>query len=111
MEIVGIIGAFLLAFCGVPQSIKCLKDKTSSGISWGFINMWAAGEVLIFFYVLFTSRDWILLSNYLINILTCIPLLYYKINDLLLHRCISSNISKPEKTPNQIPHLPSVGGR
>lgn len=78
-EFIGVIGAILLALCGVPQAIKSVKDKHSYGISWWFILMWFGGEIFVLIYVVLTSCDWILISNYIMNILLIIIILYYKI--------------------------------
>ena len=50
-EIFGWLGSLLLALCGVPQAIQSYKDKHSDGISWGFLLLWAFGELFAMVYV------------------------------------------------------------
>ena len=49
-------------------------------MSWGFLSMWAIGEVLCFLYVLDQSiKQWPLLFNYVVNFGMLMVILYYKI--------------------------------
>jgi len=81
VNVIGIIGAFLLAICGIPQAVLSIKSKHSSGVSLGFLLMWGIGEILVFLYVIMTSMDLILLINYFFNIILVAIILYYKKND------------------------------
>ena len=78
METIGWIGSILLAFCGLPQAIKCFRTKSSAGIDPGFIMMWLAGELFTLAYVL-PKLDWPLLFNYGANILFIGVIVYYKV--------------------------------
>ena len=77
--LMGWLGSICLALCGVPQAIQSYKDKHSDGISWGFLLLWAFGEVFALAYV-FNKLDMPLLMNYAINIFVVGMMLYYKLN-------------------------------
>lgn len=79
IEIIGIIGATLLALCGLPQSIRSYKDGHSDGLSWGFLSMWGFGEILVLYYVMMTTMDMILIANYIVNLIIGGVIVYYKI--------------------------------
>lgn len=79
VELIGIIGATMLALCGLPQAWKSFQDKHSDGISWGFLNMWGFGEILVLVYVALTTLDWILMANYAVNLIIGGVIVYYKI--------------------------------
>ena len=70
VDFIGVIGATLLALCGVPQAWRSFQDKHSDGISWGFVNMWGFGEILVLAYIMMTTMDLILIANYVVNLLT-----------------------------------------
>ena len=78
METIGWIGSILLAFCGLPQAIHCILNKSADGIHPGFIAMWLMGELFTLAYVL-PKLDWPLLFNYGANILFIGVIVYYKI--------------------------------
>lgn len=77
-EILGWLGSICLAICGIPQAWQSYKDKNSDGISWGFILLWAFGEVFALAYV-YDKLDLPLVLNYATNILILGVILYYKI--------------------------------
>ena len=78
LEIIGWVGAFLLATCGLPQAIKSWRQKHSYGLSLWFLLMWMAGEVLVLIYVL-PKWHWPLIFNYTTNIVFVTIILYYKL--------------------------------
>ena len=78
MEICAWIGAILLGFCGLPQAIKCWKQGHAIGLSWGFILMWAWGEILTLIYVI-SKIDLALIVNYGINTMIIFVILYFKV--------------------------------
>lgn len=78
LEISGIIGALLFAFCGLPQAITCIKTGNSQGLSWTFLIMWFFGEVFTIVYIL-PKHDYILLTNYILNFGFLLIMLKYKI--------------------------------
>ena len=77
-EILGWLGSICLGICGIPQAWQSIKDKHSHGISWGFVLLWAFGEVFALAYV-YNKLDLPLLLNYATNILILGVILYYKI--------------------------------
>lgn len=77
-EILGWLGSICLAICGIPQAYQSYKDKHSEGISWGFVLLWAFGEIFALAYV-YDKLDLPLLVNYATNILILAVILYYKI--------------------------------
>jgi len=77
-EILGWLGSICLGICGIPQAWQSIKDKHSHGISWGFVLLWAFGEVFALAYV-YDKLDLPLLLNYATNILILGVILYYKI--------------------------------
>jgi uncharacterized protein with PQ loop repeat len=78
-EILGWLGSICLAICGIPQAWQSFKDKHSHGISWGFVLLWAFGEIFALAYV-YDKLDLPLLLNYATNILILGVILFYKIN-------------------------------
>lgn len=79
IELIGITGSILLALCGAPQAWKSFQDKHSDGIAWGFLNMWAIGEILLLIYIIYTTMDWILIANYGVNLFTLAIIIRYKV--------------------------------
>lgn len=77
IEIIGWVGAVLLATCGLPQLFKTIKDKDLHGLSFVFIVWWLLGEILVLTYVLYQAFKWPLIFNYGINILVCFILIFY----------------------------------
>lgn len=78
IETIGIIGAVMLALCGLPQAITSVKQGHSDGISTSFITFWLVGEVLLMLYVSVTNPDVILIANYAFNIVLVGIIAYYK---------------------------------
>lgn len=78
MDVVGWVGATLLAFCALPQAVESWSNKSSRGITWGMLGMWGLGEVLTLLYVL-PKMDMPLLFNYLANIVFLSVIIYFKI--------------------------------
>ena len=78
-NLIGLFGTLMLSFCGIPQALKSIKEKSSKGVSLLFLLMWLFGEVFVFYYVMKTSLDFILLANYLLNIVLVTIILFYKI--------------------------------
>ena len=78
LELSGIIGAILFAFCGLPQAITCIKTGNSRGLSWTFLIMWFFGEIFTIVYIL-PKNDYILLGNYIMNFVFLLIMLKYKI--------------------------------
>lgn len=79
IEIIGAIGAVMLALCGLPQAITSIKQGHSDGISTSFIALWLIGEVLLLIYVGVTNPDVILILNYAFNIVLVAIIAFFKV--------------------------------
>ncbi len=75
INIIGWIGAVLLATCGLPQLFKSIKTKNFDGLSLVFIIWWLLGEIFLLIYVSYEAFKLPLLFNYGINILVCLIIL------------------------------------
>ena len=75
IEILGWIGAILLATCGLPQLYTTLKTRNFQGLSITFMIWWLAGEVLTLAYVTQVAFRWPLIFNYILNIIIPIIIL------------------------------------
>lgn len=78
MEYIGWTGALLFAICGLPQAYQSWRDGHSRGLNWFFLLAWAGGEVLTVIYV-WPKGDVPLLTNYFVNGIFLVIMLYYKI--------------------------------
>jgi uncharacterized protein with PQ loop repeat len=81
IELIGWIGSMLFSFCALPQMITSIRDpQTTRALSWGFLNMWAVGEVLCFIYVYSQPVMQIpLLANYILNSIMLAVIITFKI--------------------------------
>ncbi len=79
-EAVGWVGGMLLAVCGIPQTIKTVKDGHARGLAWSFLLMWFGGEILSFIYLLPTENVPMLINLGVNTIFTSI-IIYYKKNE------------------------------
>lgn len=78
-SIIGYIGGFLLAVCGLPQAIECAKTGNANGLNWMFLLAWFFGEVFMFAYVI-QSGDIPLIMNITFNLILVIIILRYKMH-------------------------------
>lgn len=78
MNSIGWLGSFLLSICGLPLAYDSHKSKSAKGISWSFLLLWLAGEVLTFFYVLPKKVVLPLIFNYGLNIIFICVIIFYK---------------------------------
>jgi uncharacterized protein with PQ loop repeat len=78
MTQIGWIGSTLLAWCGLPQVIKAIRDGHATGVSGVFLTMWLIGELCVLIYVL-PSGDKPLIVNYTLNLVLAGILTFYKI--------------------------------
>ena len=79
MELLGWIGSFCLAICGLPQAIQSIREGHSNGLSYGLLFLWFTGEVCTFIYILSSIISIPLLCNYFANILFLLIIIKYKI--------------------------------
>jgi hypothetical protein len=80
MNIIGMIGGIFLAFCGLPEMIRTLKDKYCH-IGWGFISIWFTGEILTFIYGM-QIKQFPLLFNCGFNIIIISVMLFFKLKNI-----------------------------
>lgn len=71
LYLMGWIGAFLLAICGLPQAIKTLHTRRFDGLSLSFVTFWFFGELFTFLYIILSAFSWPLFFNYSVNLLIC----------------------------------------
>ena len=81
IEIAGAIGTTCFLIASIPQAWKSIQQGHSDGIALPTISLWVLGEITLLVYVLgkYGFGDWCLLSNYLVNNVTCATILWYKI--------------------------------
>ena len=78
-ELIGFIGAALLAICALPQAAQSYKQGHSQGINDTFLWCWFCGEMLMLSYVLrYVDGYGPLFWNYLINTILLGIIVYYK---------------------------------
>ena len=83
VEVLGYVGAFLFAFCGLPQCIMTYRTKKADDLSWWFLIMWYFGLLFTFMYVLLSNvasgeYQYPLLGNYVFNFVLLNYLCYAK---------------------------------
>ena len=79
IELIGILGALCLGLCAVPQAVRCWRTRSAGDISWLFLGLWLAGEILTTVYVIAShAADPVLLANYLLNTILIILIIYIK---------------------------------
>jgi len=76
IEFIGWLGAFLFAWCGLPQLIKAFRTKRVDGLSLIFLMMWLFGEFFSLIYVLFTAPRPPLIFNYIFNLFVVFGILF-----------------------------------
>ena len=75
----GLLGSLAFALSGAPQAAKSLKDGHSMGMAHGTIWLWLTGELSMIIYTLiFYTYDWILLLNYVVNLIFVLIIFKYK---------------------------------
>ncbi len=77
LELIGWVGGILLAICGVPQAYQSWKEGNSKGISWVFLWLWLAGEIMVLIYI-FPKYLIPLILNYGLNIIVISIIIWYK---------------------------------
>ena len=78
MDTIGWFGSLMFAICGLPQAIQCARDGHANGLNWFFLIAWLLGEICTIIYV-WPTGDYILLSNYCVNLVFLAIMLRYKI--------------------------------
>lgn len=75
----GWIGSIMLALCGLPQAIQCLKNKNANGLDPYFLALWTGGEVFTLIAVLKDVSLPYLLFNYGCNLVFLSIIWWYKV--------------------------------
>lgn len=75
---IGWVGSLLLGICALPETIRTIKDGRCH-VGWGMLLLWFLGEVFVFIHVLLNIHDISLLTNYSLNIILLLIMIYYKI--------------------------------
>jgi uncharacterized protein with PQ loop repeat len=79
MEVIGYLGAGLLALCALPQAIASFKQGHSRGIDSMFLWTWFIGEVLLLAYTTNQAEISIpLVANYFVNTVLVGVILVFK---------------------------------
>jgi len=73
----GWAGAVCFAICGLPQTIKVVKDGHGTGLSKPFLWLWFWGEVLTLIYVCLSTFSWPLFFNYAVNLTFLVIMIKY----------------------------------
>ena len=79
INLIGWLGAMLLAFCAVPEAILAIKNGHANGLSWPFLLMWYFGEIFILVPILYKIKEKFLIFNYSLNIICITIIIYYKL--------------------------------
>lgn len=74
MTYIGWIAAVLTTFSFLPQAVKTVKDKNTSGISLSMYSMFTVGVFLWLVYGLFIKDTPLVLANLVTLIFACIIL-------------------------------------
>lgn len=79
-DVLGLLGAFCLSLCALPQALLVVRAGNAKGLSSGMLWLWFVGEVCFFAYVpLKIGWDLPLLLNYVFNLACLVVLLRYKL--------------------------------
>lgn len=80
-EILGWVGALMLAVCAVPQAWLSIKQGHARGVSNGLLALWLFGEAFTLAYILkLPELNWPLICNYAANIVFVSVIIWYKFN-------------------------------
>lgn len=67
----------MLAACGIPQAIQCIRQGHADGISAPFLWLWIGGELFTVAYIV-ADANWPLVVNYATNGAVVLVILKYK---------------------------------
>ena len=75
----GTIGLICFSTSAIPQAYRAFKDGHADGLVQGTLWLWFTGEVTTLAYTgYFHPDDYILILNYIFNILTISVIMRYK---------------------------------
>ena len=83
INIVGLIGALCLSYCGLPLVIDGFQGETFRGLNWAFLWVWLTGEIFTLVYTkTLVDRHGrypvLLLVNYSVNIVLICVVMWFK---------------------------------
>jgi uncharacterized protein with PQ loop repeat len=78
---IGWLGSLLLSFCSLPEVIKTIQTEQCS-LSWGFLNMWGIGLILILIPLYREFKDKYVIFNYSVNLIFVMIMWYYKLGGI-----------------------------
>jgi uncharacterized protein with PQ loop repeat len=85
MELIGYISGLMLAFCGLPEAIRSVRNKRCD-VGWGLLTMWMLGEIGLLIYE-FKTMAIPRLINYTCNIIFISIMIYWKVRKNLVDKC------------------------
>lgn len=77
--IIGWVGAFMLALCGLPQAIECIRRGNAEGLNLTFLLLWTAGEIATLFAISTDAPLYYLFLNYGLNLVFLTVIWRYKL--------------------------------
>jgi len=78
MELIGWIGAGMLAMCALPQCIECIRTGSTKGLNPWFLFLWAGGELLLYIYSVQAGAPMVIRLNYVVNLMLLTPIIGIK---------------------------------
>lgn len=91
VELLGWLGAICFAICGLPQTIKVVKDGHGDGLSKPFLWLWFWGEIFTLVYVCIGKFSWPLFFNYAVNLTFLSIMLKYNYFPVVKHETDRKN--------------------
>lgn len=76
----GWVGSIMLALCGLPQALQCIREGHARGLNLLFLSLWTSGEILTLIAIVNDANGlWYLLGNYGTNLLFLSIIWYFKL--------------------------------
>lgn len=75
----GWIGTLMLAVCGLPLAIACIKNGHARDLDVGFLYLWTLGEIFTLFAIINDAPLIYLLVNYGSNLVFISVIWFYKL--------------------------------
>ena len=77
-DVIGWMSFVCLALCAVPQTVKTVRTRSAMDLSWLFLGLWFAGELLGIMYMWGDTERLPVLVNYIANVALISPMLVVK---------------------------------
>lgn len=82
VNIIGLIGGFFFAYCGVPQAYKTIMAKKHLGTPITISASISLGSIFMYLYLYLSHGfDWIVTVNYSVGFLSWFILLWFGLKD------------------------------